>query len=131
MADKITFVGTYALREGGFDEWVEAITDMVDFVKANVPRLLSFEVYVDEAKSEATSIYVHPDPESFAEHMKAAATRIDRGAQMVDVVRIDVYGNPGQLVVDRLHHVSEASNGFCCIGPAGFGQIRQLPSRTT
>jgi hypothetical protein len=112
MADKITFVGTYSLPEGRFDEWVEAITDMVDFVKASVPRLVSFEVYVNDAKSEATSIYVHPDAESFEEHMKAAAARIDRGAQMVDVVRVDVYGDPGQTVIDRLHQVSAASNGF-------------------
>ena len=112
MAGNITFVGTYALPVGRFEEWVEANTDMVDFVKANVPRLISFEVYIDEAKSEATTIYVHPDTGSFEEHMQVAATRIDRGAQMVEVVRIDVYGDPGQRVVERLHQVSEASNGF-------------------
>lgn len=112
MDGRITFVGTYSLPEGRFDEWVEGITDMVDFVKAHASRLLSFEVYVDEAKSEATSIYVHPDAESFEEHMKAAATRIDRGAQMVEVVRVDVYGDPGTRVLERLHQISKASNGF-------------------
>ena len=112
MAGEITFVGTYALPEGQFDEWAEAIIDMVDFVKANSTRLISFEVYVNEAMSEATSIYVHPDTESFEEHMQVAATRIDRGAQMVEVVRIDVYGDPGQRVLQRLHQASEASNGF-------------------
>lgn len=112
MNDTITFVGTYRLPDGRFDEWVEGITDMVDFVKANAPRLLRFEVYVDEARSEATSIYVHPDRESFEQHMKVAAERIDRGAQMVEVVRIDVYGDPGQQVIERLHQVSTASNGF-------------------
>jgi hypothetical protein len=54
-----------------------AIRDMVDFVKANVNRLISFDVYISEDKSEATSIYVHPDADSFAEHMRAAATRVD------------------------------------------------------
>ncbi|MFH0915460.1 MAG: hypothetical protein V1912_03320 [bacterium] len=112
MAGSITFVGTYAVPEGRFDEWVEANTEMVDFVKANVPRLISYDVYVNEAKTEATTIYVHPDAESFEEHMKVAATRIDRGAQMVDVLHIEVYGHPGQRVVERLHQVSEASNGF-------------------
>jgi len=81
-------------------------------VKANVPRLVSFDVYVDEARTEATSIYVHPDVESFEQHMKLAATRIDRGAQLVSVVRIDVYGDPGERVVERLLQVSEATNGF-------------------
>lgn len=112
MADRITFVGTYALPEGRFDEWDAAIRDMVDHVKASVPRLISFEVYVNAERSEATSIYVHPDADSFAEHMRAAASRIDVGAQMVSVVRIDVYGDPGEQVVARLHQVSEASNHF-------------------
>lgn len=112
VANNITFVGTYALPGGRFDEWDAAIRDMVDFVKANVPKLLSFDVYVNAEKSEATSIYVHPDAGSFAEHMRVAATRIDAGAQMVSVVRIEVYGDPGEQVVARLHEVSEASNHF-------------------
>lgn len=112
MAGNITFVGTYAVPEARFEEWDAAIRDMVDFVKANVPRLISFDVYVNEERSEATSIYVHPDADSFAKHMQVAATRVDAGAQMVSVVRIDVYGDPGEQVVARLRQVSEASNNF-------------------
>ena len=112
MSGTITFVGTYALPEGTFEEWDAAIRDMVEFVKSNVPRLISFDVYINEDKSEATSIYVHPDADSFAQHMKAAASRVDAGAQMVSVVRIDVYGDPGEHVIARLHQVSEASNHF-------------------
>ena len=112
MSDAITFVGTYALPEDRFEEWVAAIHDMVDFVKANVPRLTSFDVYVSDDQTEATSIYVHPDAASFAEHMRVAASRVDAGAQMVGVVRVDVYGEPGEGVIERLHQVSEASNHF-------------------
>lgn len=112
MASNIVFVGTYALPEDRFEEWDAAIREMVDFVKANAPRLVSFDVYVNEERSEATSIYVHPDAESFAEHMRIAATRVDAGAQMVSVVRIDVYGDPGEQVLARLQQVSEASNHF-------------------
>jgi hypothetical protein len=56
--------------------------------------------------------YVYPDADSFAEHMRVAATRVDAGAQMVRVVWIDVYGDPGEQVVARLHQVPEASNHF-------------------
>ena len=112
MDGNIIFVGTYSLPENRFDEWDAAIRDMVDFVKANVPRLISFDVFISADMSEATSIYVHPDADSFAEHMKAAATRVNAGAQMVSVVRIDVYGDPGEQVIARLQQVSEASNHF-------------------
>lgn len=112
MAAKITFVGTYRLPEGRFDEWVMAVKDMVDFVKASVPRLISFDVYVDEATVEATTVYVHPDAASFEEHMRLAAERIDRGNEMVSVIRVDIFGDPGQRVTDRLHQLSGATNGF-------------------
>jgi hypothetical protein len=112
VTETITFVGTYALPESKFEEWDSAIRDMVDFVKGNVPRLISFDVYVSEDRCEATSIYVHPDADSFAEHMRAAATRVDAGAQMVGVVRIDLYGDPGEEILARLHQVSVASNRF-------------------
>lgn len=112
MAESITFVGTYSLPQDRFDEWDTAIRDMVDFVKANVPRLISFNVYISEDRSEATSIYVHPDADSFAQHMRVAATRVDAGAQMVSVVRIEVYGDPSEQAIARLQQVSEASNHF-------------------
>ena len=41
MTDEITFVGTYAIPEGRLDKWR---VDMVDAVKASVPRLVSYSV---------------------------------------------------------------------------------------
>lgn len=112
MSEDITFVGTFAIPEDRLEEWRAAIVDMVDTVKANVPRLVSFNVYVNDDATEGTSIYVHPDAESFERHMEVAASRIGAGAQMVDTIRVELYGNPSERVVERLHRISEASNSF-------------------
>lgn len=112
MTGNLTFVGTYEIPEGVFDEWSVAIIDMIDFVKANAPGLISHNVFVNEEHTEATSLYVHPDTESFEQHMEVAASRISRGAQMVRVKRIDLYGSPSDAVVSRLRAYSEASTGF-------------------
>lgn len=110
-SERITLVGTFRLPEERFEEWDEAITDMVTFVKAHVPRLISFDVYVDGDRQEGSVVYVHPDAASFEEHMRVAAQRIDRGNEMVDVVRVEVFGDPGQRVRDRLEELS-ARHGY-------------------
>lgn len=112
MAGKVTFVGTYTIPEGGLEEWKAAISDMVDFVKANAPRLISFEVFLSEDGREATSVYTHPDTESFEQHLQVAATRISAGTQMVQVKRIDLYGAPSERVVAQLRHLAELHGSF-------------------
>jgi len=112
MAGRVTFVGTYAIPEDVFESWTETIKEMTDFVSANSSRLLSYDTYVNDEHTEATTIYVHPDSQSLEEHLDLAATRIGSGVQMVSVVRIDLYGEPSEAVVGRLRAISEASTSF-------------------
>lgn len=113
MAGKeVTFVGTYTIPEGGLEEWKAAIVDMIDFVKANAPRLTRFEAFLSEDGTEATSIYTHPDTQSLEQHLEAAGSRIRAGTAMVQVRRIDLYGAPSELVVTQLRRISEEHGSF-------------------
>ena len=112
MTEHITFVGTYAIPEDRLDEWKAVVVDMVDTVKANVPRLVSYNVYVNDDGSEATNIYVHPDTESLEQHLQVAATRIGAGAQTVETIRVELYGSPSDRVVEQIRRISEESNAF-------------------
>lgn len=96
---EVTFVGTYTIPEGKLEEWKAAIVDMIDFVKANAPRLTRFEAFLSDDSTEATSIYTHPDTQSLEQHLDAASSRIQAGSAMVQVKRIDLYGAPGARVV--------------------------------
>ncbi len=111
-ANEVTFVGSFSIPEGAFNEWTTAITDMIDFVTANSPRLVSFNAYVDEDHTEGTVVYVHPDSESLEQHLELAASRIGKGVQMVRTIRIELYGDPSDAVVDRLRGISEMSDQF-------------------
>jgi hypothetical protein len=112
MSEDVTFVGTYAIPEGSLDEWKGAIVDMIDFVKASVPRLISFSAYVNDDGTEATSIYVHPDSVSLERHLEMAASRISAGVRLVRTRRIELYGSPSDRVVEQLHRISETAGGF-------------------
>jgi len=47
-------------------------------------------------------VYVHPDWASLAQHLRAAANRIDEGSEMVQVDRIQLLGSAPPMVVQRL-----------------------------
>ena len=57
MPKTVTVVVTYAIPWERFPEWASAIVDLVDTVKAEVPRLTSYTVYITEDSSEATSVW--------------------------------------------------------------------------
>lgn len=76
------------------------------------PRLVSFNVNVNEDGSEATDIYVHPDTTSLEQHLEMAASRIGAGVQMVETRRVEPFGEPSKGVVERLRRFSAMSTGF-------------------
>ena len=102
MAAPVIFIGSYRIPEGAFDTFAAGIGDMTAFAKAEVPGVWMFQTYVDGAHREGTTIYVHPDGASLAQHLGAAADRIDQGSQMVQVDRIQLLGSAPPMVVERL-----------------------------
>ncbi|HEX6473551.1 MAG TPA: hypothetical protein VF114_00495 [Candidatus Limnocylindria bacterium] len=96
------FIGSYRIPEGAYDTFANGIRDMSAFVEADVPGVRLFHTYVNPARTEGTTIYVHPDGASLAQHLGAAAGRIDEGSQMVQVDRIQLLGSAPPMVVERL-----------------------------
>ena len=100
MQDAVVFIGTFRIPSA--DQWLPAIDRMRTHVQANVPRVRSFHAYADEARSEGTVVYVHPDADSFDQHLAAAAELIEEGTAMVEVTRVELLGRPNPATVERL-----------------------------
>ena len=96
------FIGSYRIPEGAFETFATGIREMSAFVDTEVPGLRLFHTYANEARTEGTTVYVHPDGASLAQHLDAAANRIDQGSQMVQVERIQLLGSVPPMVVERL-----------------------------
>ena len=102
MPGPVIFIGSYRIPDGAFETFANGIRDMSAFVEADVPGVRLFHTYVNAARTEGTTIYVHPDGASLAQHLGAAANRIDEGSQMVQVDRITLLGSAPPMVVERL-----------------------------
>jgi hypothetical protein len=112
MANELIFVGTYAIPEGTYDAFDAANAQMGDFIRTHEPRIISWHTYVNAAHTEATSIHVHPDSASLEFHMRVAASRVRGGTEMLEIRRVELYGEPSEQLVEQLRQVSERSGGW-------------------
>jgi pimeloyl-ACP methyl ester carboxylesterase/quinol monooxygenase YgiN len=108
MSEPFIFIGTHTLREGKLEDFKEACRELVEVVEANEPRLIAFNIYVNEDGTEATIVQVHPDPDSMLFHMQVAREHISEAYQSVleKTQRIDVYGKLSDTVLEMIRQLA-------------------------
>jgi hypothetical protein len=116
----IVYVDTSDVREGALEDLKAGMNELVDFVAANVPRVLAYNVYFGADGSTMTVVHVHPDAESLEYHLEVAGPIVRRLVELVTLSSIHIYGDPsekaltqsygkarllgrGKVVVDPLH----------------------------
>jgi quinol monooxygenase YgiN len=108
MSEPFIFIGTHTLREGKLEDFKKACSELVEVVEANEPRLIAFNIYVNEDGTEATIVQVHPDPDSMLFHMQVAREHISEAYQSVleKTQRIDVYGKLSDTVLGMIRQLA-------------------------
>lgn len=96
MPGPIVFVGTHRIHEGKLDIAREASHELAQFVRENHPRILHFEVYLDDEEREMTIVQIHPDQESLMLHMQLAADHFERAYGFLDTVQVRMFGTPSE-----------------------------------
>ena len=96
MPGPIVFVGTHRIHQGKLDIAKEASAGLAKFVRDNHPRVLHFEIYIDDATREMTVIQIHPDEESLMLHMQLAGDRLSGAYGFLDTVAVRMFGHPSE-----------------------------------
>ncbi len=102
MAGALIYVDRSEIREGKLEELKSAVKELVDFVEANETRPLVYNIYVDEDTRRMTVVQIHPDSESLELHMKIAGPVFLRFVSLVDLLAIDIYGEPSAGLLAQL-----------------------------
>lgn len=102
MADMIVYVDRSSVRDGALDELEAAMADLVDFVEANEPDILSYAVYFSDGGRRMTVVHTHADSASLAYHMEVAGPEFPPIGKYIDLESIDVYGRPDEEIVRQL-----------------------------
>jgi hypothetical protein len=103
MPQPIVYVDTSSIREGKLKQLEEAMKGLAAFVKANVPQLISYGFFLNQERTEMTVVAVHPDSASLEFHMEVGAREFRKFADLIDLLKIEVYGHVSDAVLERLH----------------------------
>jgi hypothetical protein len=101
-ATMIVYVDASDVRLGGLDELKAAMSELAEFVEANEPQLITYQVYFSEDGTRMTVLHINPDSTSLEFHMKTAGPKFPPIGEFIDMMSIEVYGEPDPAVVDQL-----------------------------
>jgi hypothetical protein len=112
VSGPLIFIATNKLRQGALEAEARRAPHFVEFVAANEPRLLAFNEYVDEDRSEVTIVQVHPDAASMELHLELVRERATRAFQetLEATTRVQVLGAPSEEMLRSLRR--QAGDGF-------------------
>lgn len=81
---------------------------MIDVVDKEEPRVHFFGFYLDDEGTEATTVQIHPDPESMLLHMQLAGDHIRAATEFLDFTKmaISIYGTPNEAVLEMMRELS-------------------------
>lgn len=99
----IVYVDTADVREGAVEELKAAIKELVDFVEANEPRLIAYNVYLSDDGTRMTVVQVHADAESLEYHMEVAGPVFRQFVELVTLSSIQIYGEPTEKLLQQSH----------------------------
>lgn len=102
MSDAIVYVDTSDVRVGALEELKAAVKELVDFVDANEPRLIAYNVYLSDDGTRMTVVHVHPDSASLEYHMEVAGPVFRQFVDLVTLSSIHIYGEPSEKLLKQL-----------------------------
>jgi hypothetical protein len=88
---------------GVLDELKAAMNELADFVEANEPRIIAYNVYFSDDGTRMTVVHVHPDSESLEYHMEVAGPVFRQFAEFVTLSSIHIYGDPSETALRQSH----------------------------
>jgi hypothetical protein len=103
VSGPIVYIDSSEILEGKLDEVKSAIDELVDFVDANEPQLISYDFFLNQDGTLATVVAIHPDSASMELHMVVGGPRFRKFTGLIRLLTIDVFGEISQSALERLH----------------------------
>jgi quinol monooxygenase YgiN len=130
MSDLILYVDNSNVRDGALEELKQAIQELVDFVEANEPQLIAYNVYLSEDGTRMTVASLHPDSASLEYHMTVAGPLFRRFVDLVTLSSIHIYGEPSEKVQKQSHEKAELLGRGAVVVESWFAGFTRLMAST-
>jgi quinol monooxygenase YgiN len=126
MSEPIVYVDTSEIQEGKLEELKMAMSELIKFVETSEPRLIAYNVYLNEDCTRITVVHVHADSASLEFHMKVAGAFFPKFVHFVKLLSIDVYGKPSKDLLEQVRQKAQMlGNGNVLVHElhAGFARF--------
>jgi hypothetical protein len=107
MTDLLIAVDSSEIREGKLDAVKAGLAELAEFVEANAPEVIAYSIYLDEEARRMTVVQIHPSSASMELHLEIAAPVFRKFAGLVDLTRVDLYGQPSEALLERTRQKTE------------------------
>jgi hypothetical protein len=102
VSSPILVVDSSEIRAGKLGEVKAGVEELVAFVEANEAEPLAYEIYFDEPGTLMTVVQIHPDSASLERHLTVAGPVFRRFADLLTLVRVDVYGKASEAALEQI-----------------------------
>jgi quinol monooxygenase YgiN len=132
----IIYVDRATIRPGAADELMAALGELANLVETREEQIVSYQVFVDEARSSVSVVHIHRDAASLDRHLAVAGPEFPKFADLVDLKSIDIYGTPSASAIDGLRRKAEMLGGarvtihLRAVGFARLGLADPVASRS-
>jgi len=127
VAGSLIYVGTHAITPGKLEVAKGASRELGAFLEANHPRMLHFEIYIDDDANEMTVLQIHPDEDSLLLHLKLAGQRIAKAYEFLEATtRIDIYGTPSDALADQIRQMGMGAPVRFHVATGGFSRLASV-----
>jgi hypothetical protein len=129
MSYVILYIDASDVREGALEELKPAMRRLAEFVEANEPQLIAYNVYFSDDGTRMTVASVHPDSASLEYHMKVAGPLFREFVGLVTLTSIHIYGEPSEKVLDQANEKARLlGDTAVVVEPLYAGFTRPQPS---
>lgn len=98
----ILYIDRSTITTDAIDELREKTAELVDFVEAREPRLLSYGFVIDADAGEMTVAAVHPDTASLELHLKIGGPQFAAIGRSIRLRSIEVFGEPSRSATEAI-----------------------------
>jgi hypothetical protein len=103
MPGPFIFVATNKIREGKLDDEKRRVPGWIDFIRSNEPRLAAFHEYLSEDGTEVEFVQVHPDTDSFENHMRLVESSGRAYTETLEgTTSMRIYSTPSEAILEML-----------------------------
>jgi hypothetical protein len=126
LPEPIVYIDSSEILDGNLDEVRSLMDELVLFVYANEPQLISYDFFLTEDGTRMTVVAIHPDSASMELHMDIGGPGFRKFTGLIRLLTIDVFGEISESARERLHDKAEMlGSGIVTVHKlyAGFARL--------